>query len=542
MKMICPQCGVKGSADSSLLNKKVKCPKCLKIFEVAPEVFQPIPVGEIELEQLYDYVDNDPGITSEEEVDDVLSKLLSNDKDVHTASRNKGIFDDEYEQSEDDGFVAAPADVEDEIIAIDNVPESEDDTLIIIEDFQEDAVLGDGYDLHRAAEDKQITLEEDDEPGPTEEELVLDEEVSGSITDEFDWDTLEQRSPADRSEEQYVADDIEESEHRGFSEIDEIKSEEEISGETEEHEGEEFFRDETDKEPADDDDLFFVDEEEVDEGDQEEDESTIRKCSACDEYVDPDSKYDYAGNVYCSKCVPAELKKEREAAIAAAAADAQLDAKPGRFTVGTLIKDAWHYSKGVKGAVWAGLLVMYLLIIGAGIGAVVVLPEVILQDDSLQALLIESGLQVALGFLSFVFTAGIIIMVVHKIGRKPVSWKMIFSGFSRFGSLLLLFIVQSIMLTIGFLLFILPGIYLSVGYILAIPLLFEKKLSPWQALEVSRQAVHKRWWTVFFSLIAMSILITISTIPLGLGLIWTIPMFIVLIGVLYYHFFGAEEE
>ena len=39
MKMLCPHCGVKGTADDSYIGKKVKCPKCEGTFEVeTPEV------------------------------------------------------------------------------------------------------------------------------------------------------------------------------------------------------------------------------------------------------------------------------------------------------------------------------------------------------------------------------------------------------------------------------------------------------------------------------------------------------------------------
>lgn len=38
MKLHCPHCGVKGSAEDSYLGRKVKCPKCQGIFEVLSEV------------------------------------------------------------------------------------------------------------------------------------------------------------------------------------------------------------------------------------------------------------------------------------------------------------------------------------------------------------------------------------------------------------------------------------------------------------------------------------------------------------------------
>ena len=34
MKLICPHCGLKGTAEEALQNKKVRCPQCQKIFRL----------------------------------------------------------------------------------------------------------------------------------------------------------------------------------------------------------------------------------------------------------------------------------------------------------------------------------------------------------------------------------------------------------------------------------------------------------------------------------------------------------------------------
>jgi hypothetical protein len=539
MKIICPHCGVKGTADSSRPTKKVRCPKCKGVFEVTAKIFQSVPFEVTELEQIHDPVETDLGITSEEEVDDVFSKLLLGDEAIPVEIEDTDLLDDDFNDRSDDELIAALSDLEDGLDAAgegqDQDWADEDETLTIIEDFPEEALNGfDG--LGSAAEDDRITLE-DDEWAPADE------------SDEPDLEELQSQAPGDESGDEMLSfeDGVEDEPDSEYPELSEETAEEETSRGEEEVEVDESFADEMYEDLGEDTNPIYTEAPtETDEGERLENEGTaIQKCSACSEYVDPDAKHEFNGNVYCSKCVPAELKQrqkeERAAAAALIAAAAEQEAKPGRFTIGTLIKDAWHYSKGVKGAIWAGIFAMYLLLIGIGVAAVFLLPKITGQVEPLQAVLVESGLQVGLSLLYFIFTAGLIKIAVNKIGQKPFSWKMIFSGFSRFGSLLLLFILQTIMMVIGLVLFILPGIYLSIGYILAIPLIFERGLSPWQALEVSRKAVHKRWWTVFFALIAMSILMTVSTIPLGLGLIWTIPMLIILIGVLYYHFFGAEE-
>nr|MDA3868631.1 hypothetical protein [Gammaproteobacteria bacterium] len=64
----------------------------------------------------------------------------------------------------------------------------------------------------------------------------------------------------------------------------------------------------------------------------------------------------------------------------------------------------------------------------------------------------------------------------------------------------------------------------------------------WQALETSRKAITRRWFSVFALFIILSIIVFISAIPLGLGLIWTMPLMIIAFGVLYRNMFGVEAE
>lgn len=77
---------------------------------------------------------------------------------------------------------------------------------------------------------------------------------------------------------------------------------------------------------------------------------------------------------------------------------------------------------------------------------------------------------------------------------------------------------------------------------MTLPLIVDKGLSPWQAMETSRKAVHKIWWRLIGLFIVMGLIFVVSLVPLGIGLIWTWPMFIILTGVVYRHLFGAEEK
>ena len=74
------------------------------------------------------------------------------------------------------------------------------------------------------------------------------------------------------------------------------------------------------------------------------------------------------------------------------------------------------------------------------------------------------------------------------------------------------------------LLLLIPGIYLSIAYRLAIPLVVERGLSPWQALEASRKAISQHWFKVFGLFFVLMLIMLLSMIPLGIGLIWTLPL------------------
>jgi hypothetical protein len=72
---------------------------------------------------------------------------------------------------------------------------------------------------------------------------------------------------------------------------------------------------------------------------------------------------------------------------------------------------------------------------------------------------------------------------------------------------------------------IVPMLYLNVAWTFAFALVIDQGLSPWTALEVSRRVISRRWFSVFFLLICAGILGMLGIIGLGIGVIFTIPLF-----------------
>lgn len=124
-------------------------------------------------------------------------------------------------------------------------------------------------------------------------------------------------------------------------------------------------------------------------------------------------------------------------------------------------------------------------------------------------------------------------MGLFRAVDAPAKYSIAFAYFKYSLPILIAAFLSSLLVILGFLLFVIPGIYLSVAYIFTVPLIIEKDMDFWQAMETSRKAVHQHWFKVSFIYALVGIICFISLIPLGIGLIWALPFYVVLHGVLY---------
>ncbi len=201
------------------------------------------------------------------------------------------------------------------------------------------------------------------------------------------------------------------------------------------------------------------------------------------------------------------------------------------FTIRAMLSEAWAKTNGLKGPFWgAALLLMVSVLLIA-----IALSFALGTGGTATRLIV----QLAITAFMYPFMAGIFMMGVKRSVNQPISFNMMFSYFSVTGTVILAGFFSTILTWVGFLLLIIPGLYLAIAYGLIIPLIADKKLSAWQAMEASRKAITKRWFKIFGLYLVMGIILIISVIPLGLGLIWTYPMMVALMGILYREIFGV---
>jgi hypothetical protein len=102
---------------------------------------------------------------------------------------------------------------------------------------------------------------------------------------------------------------------------------------------------------------------------------------------------------------------------------------------------------------------------------------------------------------------GLSALYLKKIRGQSASLGDIFLGFGpSFGSLLGAHLICMLLTMAGFFLCILPGIYLAVSWIFTIPLVIDKRMGFWEAMELSRKVVTRHWWKMFGFAIVIALL------------------------------------
>lgn len=215
------------------------------------------------------------------------------------------------------------------------------------------------------------------------------------------------------------------------------------------------------------------------------------------------------------------------------------DALAGRydFAIGAVLAEAWERTAGSKRVFLAVFAVVSVgVLIVAAVVQLVLFGGFNMQNAGFFRRL---AYQLILTAALYPFLVGVIMLGIKRAAGAPIDFAGAFAYLGAAGPVIIAAVLTSLLTSLGFLLLILPGLYLAVAYVFALPLIVEKGLSPWAAMETSRIAVTKRWFKVFGALLVFGVIGAISAFTI-VGLIWTIPLWIIGLGVLYRIIFGVE--
>jgi uncharacterized membrane protein len=138
-------------------------------------------------------------------------------------------------------------------------------------------------------------------------------------------------------------------------------------------------------------------------------------------------------------------------------------------------------------------------------------------------------------------TAGFFYIIFNRIRGKEFYIGDIAKGFEVFVAAVLADILISVFVGIGFTLLIIPGIIVSALYMFAFPLIIEKKMDFWQAMETSRKAVTKNIFELSVFMLVLYIFLFIGVILLLVGFFVALPIVFAAIAYAYCDLIGLEE-
>jgi len=232
------------------------------------------------------------------------------------------------------------------------------------------------------------------------------------------------------------------------------------------------------------------------------------------------------------------------------------------FSIEGVLSEALGKLNGSKGTIiGAAFVTLFLITIVASLLITITIPLV--KSSFVSGIVINIFFNFVIILVTYPLLAGLFLIGIRRAADYPIRFTMIFLFFNRMFALLLNAILINIIvifsvglfLGLGFalaaaglpkailylfvVLAVVFGVYLSIAYMLSIPLITERGLSTWQAMETSRKAISQHWFKVFALMVVCYLLFVLSAFTLFIALIWVLPLIIVAFGVLYRTIFGV---
>ena len=200
------------------------------------------------------------------------------------------------------------------------------------------------------------------------------------------------------------------------------------------------------------------------------------------------------------------------------------------FSITGVLKEGFRRTDGVKWIFMGSVLLYYIIQIVMGLIILTFVPSLSQVIDQIIAI------------LTLPISVGIVMLGINRAREQEIHIHDIFNYFNDFPQLLLAYFFMVILIVVGFMLLVLPGIYLAVAYSFALPLIVDKKIGVWEAMELSRKTITKQWFSFFGLGIVAALFLIVSAIPFGIGLIWSLPTVYIAYGLLYHRLFDDVDE
>lgn len=240
---------------------------------------------------------------------------------------------------------------------------------------------------------------------------------------------------------------------------------------------------------------------------------------------------------------------------------------------GTL-KAAWEHVHGFKGTFWLAMLIIILISIILGmVQALVSPPPSNITPNTLSSFqhnipLLALFFSILVNIVNALFSDGLFYVGLRRIAHLPIKMRMIFTVF-RYPLVfkLIILLVLKFIIVIAFALLMLffgliippsghwhilqiityAAIIILIFYVfirlsMSDLLILDKGVNPMTALKLSYQATNGFSWQILWLMILQILIILISILPLGIGLIWSLPFTYLVLPTIYNKLIGISMK
>lgn len=235
-------------------------------------------------------------------------------------------------------------------------------------------------------------------------------------------------------------------------------------------------------------------------------------------------------------------------------------AEQGLLPVWDSISAAWKKVHGAKSSVWAAIGITFLVLIAFSI------LEAIVKSSTALTLIVNFASQI----INMLLQMGLLYIGIQRAKDAPINYRMMFMAFRTDMAIkiILFYLLQivvfiipailagvgSVMMTtssssiasfIGFLLLVIGVVAIAmivVRIVLGMGFILDKGMAPLEALTKSIEATRSNFWRLVAVFLIEFLILAISAIPFGIGLIWTMPFALILYGIVYLQLAGNVKS
>lgn len=222
----------------------------------------------------------------------------------------------------------------------------------------------------------------------------------------------------------------------------------------------------------------------------------------------------------------------------------------GEFSVKPfeIIKEAWQLNKSTFSTLLGAALIAFAILVSVTMAGVILFigaENAVPENPHMQMLtalvqvLVYPPLAGALYLMGIRNSLGMQNQVrdVLSLFRRPVTLIAV---------AVVIFLLQQLSMillgSVSILAAVVANVVINLFFILAMPLVAAYRLSATKALQTSAMTVSKDFFNFLALFATLTVLLGVSALPFGLGLIWTLPLYFNAVGILYRKIFDVEAN